>query len=143
MHNDKSRNKKFVLDFIKKHTLAVLATASLDGKPEAAVVEFSENENLEIIFDTFSSFRKYGNLKKNPHVAVVIGSGNIAVQYEGIAVELNGTELTECKKIHIKKLPDSEEFTRMDGIKFFKIIPKWIRYTDVSASPWKEFEVIF
>ena len=137
------QNEETIMNFIKKHNLAVLATSSRDGKPEAATIEFSETQDLELIFDTFSSYRKYKNLKDNPNVAVVIASGQTSVQYEGIAHELNGKELEKYQKIHVKKLPDSEKFIKMEGIKVFKIIPKWIRYTDVSASPWKQFEIKF
>lgn len=141
MENDEK--KKSILDFIKKHRLAVLATTSPENKPEAAVIEFSEKDNFELIFDTFSTFRKYKNIQLNSDVAVVIGRDDITVQYEGEVVELKGDELKEYQKIHITKLPDSSKFVEMEDIKFFKIIPKWIRYTDVSVSPWKEFEITF
>ncbi len=54
--------KNKVLDFIKNQNLAVLAT-SVGDKPEAAVVDFSETDDLEIIFTTLISYRKYENLK--------------------------------------------------------------------------------
>ena len=109
---------------MKKHTLAVLATTTEDGKPEAAVIEFSEKDNFELIFDTFSSFRKYKNLKSNKNVAVVIGwDENITIQYEGTAIELHDKELQEYVEIHVNKLPDAKKFIKMKGIKFFKIIP--------------------
>ncbi len=86
--------KQFVLDFIKKHTICVLSTVTPDNQPEAAVIEFAETKNFELIFDTFNTYRKYQNLKKNPSVAVVIGwDENITVQYEGWAEELSGAEL--------------------------------------------------
>lgn len=136
--------KKLILDFIKRHNLAVLATTTPENKPEAAIVEFSEKDNLELIFDTFFTFRKYKNLQSNTNVAVVIGRDeDKTVQYEGEAIELKDNELKECQKIHVTKLPDAAKFVEMKDIKFFKIIPKWARYTDVSKHPWKEFEVTF
>ena len=136
--------KKTILEFIKKHTLAVLATISPESKPEAAAIEFSEKDNFELIFDTFPTFRKYKNLQTNPNVAVVIGwDKDITVQYEGEAVELKGDELMEYKKIHATKLPDSAKFIEMEDLRLFKIIPKWIRYSDISVSPWKTFDVKF
>jgi len=141
--NDKEK-KGMILNFIKKHTLAVLATTAPNGKPEASVIEFSERDNFELIFDTFSTFRKYKNLKRNASVAVVIGwDDNITVQYEGVVEELSGKELQECVKVHIAKCPDTKKFVNQKNIKFFKIIPKWIRYSDLNVDPWKVFEVNF
>lgn len=41
--------KKIILDFIKKHSLAVISTVDPEGNPESAVLEFSETDNLELI----------------------------------------------------------------------------------------------
>lgn len=57
--------KKFILEFIKRHTLAVIATVNRENKVEAAVIEFGETENLELIFDTLSNSRKHRNIKRN------------------------------------------------------------------------------
>jgi len=51
--------KQFILNFIKKHKIGVLSTVSQKNKPEAAVVEFGETNSLELIFDTFVTYRKY------------------------------------------------------------------------------------
>ncbi len=135
--------KKRVLDFIKRQHVAVLAT--VDGVrrvPECAVVEFSETDNLEIIFDTFSSYRKYGNLQTNQRVALVIGcEDDVTVQYEGVAREVTGDELKRCQKIHTAKLPGAKKFTTMEDIRFFRITPVWIRYVNVSLDPWEVFEL--
>lgn len=135
---------RLITNFIGKHRLAMLATVSPDNEPEAAVIEFSQRKNLELIFDTFTTFRKYKNLKSNSRVAVVIGwDDEITVQYEGIAIEVVGDELIECKQIHVSKLPESIKFTEMPKIRFFKVIPKWIRYSDLRAEPWESIEFTF
>ena len=51
--------KEKVLNFIKGERLAVLSTVTPDNKSESAVLEFGETDNLEIIFDTFHTYRKY------------------------------------------------------------------------------------
>ncbi len=137
-----SDNEKIILDFIKKHTLAVISTVNHLGNPESAVLEFSETDKLEIIFDTFSTYRKYKNLKDNPRVSLVIGwDDDISVQYEGIATELRGEELKKFQNIHITKLPKAKKFVEIDVIRYFKVIPKWIRYSDLSVNPWNVFDV--
>ena len=56
-------DKDFVLDFIKKHKLAVIATVDKNNKPEDAVMGFGETENLELVFGTYTSTRKFENIK--------------------------------------------------------------------------------
>lgn len=136
--------KKVILDFIKKHTIAVIATVSQDGKPEAAVVEFGETDNCELIFDAFESSRKVQNMKRNNSVAFVIGwDEDITVQYEGQAFALEGDELQKYKNVYIRKNPDVQKWERLKEIKFYKVVPKWIRYSDLTKDPWEVFEVTF
>lgn len=78
--------KEFLYDFISKHRLTVLATISENNMPEAALVGFAITPDLEIIFDTVKTSRKYKNLLKNPAISFVVGwDGEQTVQYEGIA----------------------------------------------------------
>ncbi|MBI2405237.1 pyridoxamine 5'-phosphate oxidase family protein [Candidatus Gottesmanbacteria bacterium] len=134
--------KRILRDLINQSKLAVLSTATSENTSESAVVEISASDNLELIFDTLPSFRKYKNLKNNRNVSVVIGWEPATIQYEGIAVELEDKELEEYKQIHFQKFPEAVKFEEL-GIRFFKIIPKWIRYTDVSKQPWEVFEIEF
>jgi len=138
------KNKDLILELIRKEKLAVVSTINKDGKPQSAVVEFSETDKLEIIFDTFCTSRKYKNLLNKKDVSIVIGwDDDITVQCDGVAKELSGKELEEAKKIHVKKLPGSAKFTTMSDIRFFKIVPKWIRYSDLSVNPWEVSEIKF
>jgi len=144
MNSDPSQKKKIILDFIKKLDLMVISTATLDGVPEAAVVEFGETSSLEIIFDTLKSSRKYKNLKQNNKVAIVIGwNENITVQYEGEAHELFGDELEEVKKLYFAKNARAKRWGNVPDLTYFKVNPKWIRYSDLNTDPWKVFEVTF
>lgn len=124
--------KEFIYNFIKQHRLAVVSTLSIDNKPEAAVVGFAVSENLEIVFDTVKTSRKYPNLLQNPAVAVVIGWDNeTTVQYEGVATELTGPETGHYKEIYFEVYPDGRErAATWPHIVHFKIAPKWIRYSN-------------
>lgn len=135
-------DEKVILNFLRKHNLAVISSVNPLGNPESAVLEFSQTDDLEIIFDTFSTYRKYKNILNHPRVSFSIGwDDDITVQYEGIAVELLGAELKEYQDIHITKLPKAKKFVGMDVIRYFKVIPKWIRYSDLSVNPWNVFEI--
>jgi general stress protein 26 len=139
-----NENKTKILNFIKAQKICVLSTLSPDGKPESAVIEFGETDNLEIIFDTVETYRKYKNLSNNSNVAVVIGwDKDITVQYEGKAIELVGDDAKEYKELFWKKNPKAQKWENYPGIKFFKIIPKWIKYSDLSKNPWEVFEISF
>jgi hypothetical protein len=62
--------KKKILDFLGENKLTVISTVdSQNNKPEAAVVAFAEKENLELIFGTSNTSRKYKNIQieKTPH----------------------------------------------------------------------------
>jgi general stress protein 26 len=83
-----------LLEFIRGHSLAVLATVAPSGAPEAAVVGFVVTDDLELFFDTLESTRKIANLRRDPRMAFVIGwDDERTVQYEGLADEPRGAEL--------------------------------------------------
>ncbi len=124
-----------VLRFMKSERLAVLATVGDDRRPEAALMGFAVTPELEIIFDTVKTSRKYPNLKKNPRVAWVIGcSTEITVQYEGMADELEGEELVKYKKTYFATFPDGRARENWPGIAYFVVRPKWLRFCDYDPS---------
>jgi hypothetical protein len=67
--------------------LGVVSTVTADGKPEAAYVYFTTDDDLNVYFATRASSRKYKNLVLNPNVAFVIASEvpPKTIQIEGIA----------------------------------------------------------
>ncbi len=120
-----------VFKFLDGERLGVLATVADDGTPQAALMGVAATPELELIFDTVKSSRKYPNLKKNPRVAFVIGcSSEVTVQYEGIAEELAGESLAKYKKIYFAKFTDGPEREAWPGITYFVVRPKWVRYCD-------------
>ncbi|MBI3620125.1 pyridoxamine 5'-phosphate oxidase family protein [Candidatus Roizmanbacteria bacterium] len=141
---DKATQKSQVLSFIRRHQVAIVSTVSPENKPEAATMGISEKDNLELIFQTPNTTRKYRNLKNNPNVAVTFGwdlNEFITVQYEGIVYELQEDEINEYRQIHITKNPISKPYAYLPTHKYFKIIPKWIRYWDIKKN--KIFELTF
>lgn len=140
----KSNRKQFILAFIKKHKLAVISTVNKNNNPESAVIEFGQTDSLELIFDTFSSYRKYKNIQHKPRVSFVIGwDEDITVQYEGTAVELKGEKSKTYKKIFLKKHPDAKKWENFKQTRYFKVTPTWIRYSDLRKYPWDVVEVRF
>ena len=124
-------NVREVYEFMNGERLGVLSTARKDGRPEAALMGFAVTPEMEIIFDTVRSSRKYPILKENPRVAWVVGcTTEITVQYEGEASELEGEELAKYKKVYFAKWPDGPARQSWPGITYFVVRPKWVRYCD-------------
>ncbi len=136
--------KEFVYSFIRQYNLAVISTLSKENKPEAALVGFAISEDLEIVFDTVKTSRKYKNLLLNPSVAVVIGWDNeTTVQYEGIATELSGDNAAYYKEIYFEVYKDGRERAETwPHIVHFKITPDWIRYSNFN-DPVVVEEILF
>jgi general stress protein 26 len=117
--------------FIGRHRLGVLATVSDTGAPEAAVVGVAVTDDLELVFDTLGSTRKAHNLRRDPHIAVVIGwDHEQTVQYEGLADEPAGAELERLRRRYFEQFPDGPSRLAWPGITYFRVRPTWIRYSD-------------
>ncbi len=135
--------KRKILEVMDAHKLAVVSTVAFD-KPEAALIGFKHTEDLELIFGTFTSFRKYNNIKNNPHVAFVIGwQDSVTVQYEGLAEELRGAELEDYKEKYLDKFPSARKYLTNSEERFFKVTPAWIRYTSLAVQPEEVIEIKF
>jgi Pyridoxamine 5'-phosphate oxidase len=55
-----------------EHRYSVVSSISPTGTPQSALVGIAVTEQLEIIFDTLRSTRKYRNLKARPACSVVL-----------------------------------------------------------------------
>ncbi|MDF2433412.1 MAG: hypothetical protein JWP44_3043 [Mucilaginibacter sp.] len=127
--------KEFLCNFIRQNDIAVLSTSSKENKPQAALIGIAVSNDLEIVFDTVKTSRKYFNLLQNPLVAMVIGWDNeTTVQYEGIATELSGKDEDRFKEIYFETYPDGRERSvSWPDIVHFKITPTWIRYSNFNV----------
>ncbi len=125
--------KDLVYNYIRQHQLAVISTIGSDGKPEAALVGIAVSGNLDIIFDTLKTSRKYHNILANHHVAIVVGWDNeTTVQYEGIAEILGNDDASDnYRQTYYAAWPDGRERAETwPGLVHIKVNPKWIRYSN-------------
>ncbi len=117
--------------FARGQNLAVIATVSKSGMPEAALVEVAVTPELEIIFDTINITRKYENLGRNGRVAMVIGWDHQAtLQYEGIADEPEGVERDRIKDIFFAACPRGAAREGWPGLTYIRVRPAWIRFSN-------------
>lgn len=132
-----------LLEFIRRHRFCVVSSVAENGAPQSAVVGFAVSPELEIIFDTVKSSRKYRNLISNPHASVVLWTGEATVQLEGIATELDGADAQRYREIYFETWPDGRDRMSWAGITHFVIRPKWIRFTDFDQRPPRVEELTF
>lgn len=132
--------KQELYAFLASRDLAVLATINAAYTPEAALVGYAVTPDLEIVFDTVKSSRKYLNLVANPRVALVIGwEDEVTMQYEGEAEPARHDD----REIYFQKFPDGRDRLKWPGIAHFKIRPLWIRYCDYKKTSDRIFEMTF
>jgi len=127
--------------------LGVLGTIGPGGMPQSALVGIATTPQLEIVFDTVRSSRKYENLIARPACSFVVGwTGEQTVQYEGVAEELRPPELERYQEIYFQAWPVGPARMSWPGIVYFVVRPAWIRYSDFDQNPpliqeWRNFDL--
>ncbi len=86
-------------EFLRKHTVGVLATVCPDGEPHAAAVYYLVDGNNDVFFITRTGTRKAKNLAHNPHAVLLVYEA--AVQ---TSVEVSG---------HVAVVADAAEVDRL------------------------------
>src|ERR1019366_2316505 len=103
---------------------------------QSSLVGVAVSPELEIIFDTVKSSRKYRNLLMRPEASFAIGwAGECTVQCEGEAYQPEGSELARYQEVYFARWPDGPARLSWPGITYFVIRPRWIRYSDFDQRP--------
>ncbi|WP_406863216.1 pyridoxamine 5'-phosphate oxidase family protein [Streptomyces sp. HUAS MG47] len=124
-----------LLEFLRSHKLAVEASVTTDGTPQAAVVGYAVTDDLELVFDTLESTRKFHNLSTDPRIALVVGWGDVTVQIEGLADFPLGPELDRLQGVYFAAYPDGRERLAWPGLTYARVRPRWVRYSDYGQEP--------
>jgi hypothetical protein len=136
--------KAGLCDFMAGHKLGVLGYLSPQGAPRSALVGVAVTPELEIVFDTVSSSRKYAGLLANPAASFAIGwAGEVTVQFEGLAFQPGGAELARYQQIYFATWPECRDHLSWPGIAYFVVRPQWIRYSDFDQRPLLIEECVF
>ena len=123
-------------NFMTAQKLGVLGYQAPDGAPRSALVGIGVTADLEIVFDTVSSSRKYASLRANPAASFVIGwAGEVTVQLEGRAFQPFGEELQRYQQVYFAAYPDGPERLSWPGIAYFVVRPNWVRFSDYDQRP--------
>jgi hypothetical protein len=122
--------------FLTQWKLGVLGTINAANRPEAALVGIAVTPQLEIVFDTLKTTRKYRNLSARSACSFVIGCvDERTAQYEGEAEELRSPDLERYQETYFRAWPDGPGRMSWPGITYFVVRPVWIRYSDFGQTP--------
>jgi pyridoxine/pyridoxamine 5'-phosphate oxidase len=128
-----------LLAFMRTHRVAVQASVTPAAAPQAAVVGIAITDRFEVVFDTLGSSRKAHNLRANPSIALVMGGlmpgDERTVQYEGEADEPGGAERDRLAEEYYAVYPDGRDRLSWPGLTYFRVRPRWIRYSDFGQAP--------
>lgn len=122
--------------FLSQHRYGVLSSIGVEGPPQSALVGIAVTPELEIVFDTVTSSRKYPNLRARPACSFVVGwQGEQTVQFEGVASVPAEPELTRYREAYFRVWPDGPARLAWPGLVHFVVRPVWVRYSDFDQSP--------
>jgi hypothetical protein len=131
-----------LIAFLRRHRLCVQASVSPSGAPQAAVVGYAVSDELEIVFDTIGTTRKAENLRRDGRVSLVVGwDDEQTAQIDGLADEPTGADLDRLKQVYFAAWPDGVERQAWEGITYFRVRPKWVRYSDFRPASQQVVEV--
>ena len=121
---------------MSKYRYGVVSSTSSTGTPQSALVGIAITTDLEIIFDTVASSRKYPNLVERPRCSLVVGWGaEQTVQFEGIASLQAGADLKRYQDAYFAVWPECRTHISWPGIVYFVVRPVWIRFSDYDQRP--------
>lgn len=136
-------SKTEAFDFLRRQNLGVISTISEQGRPEAALINYGVTKDLELIFETLQTSRKYRNIFGNPAVAMVIGFGKecLTCQYEGIACWPSEAALPELLDVYFAARPEGLLHRGWPGLAYIQVRPTWIRLSNYDLLDWKVREI--
>lgn len=136
--------KSELLSYMRSHKLAVIGTAGSNG-PQGALVGIAVTDDFEIVFDTVSDSRKHRNLLRNGRIAVTFsGPAEQTAQYEGEAHSVSIADQTDARyrEAYYAVWPDGRDRLSWPKIAYWRITPRWVRFSDFDRGPLIE-EFVF
>jgi hypothetical protein len=129
-------DKGDLLKFMAGFRHGVVSSVAADGTSQSALVGIAVTPDLEVVFDTLRSTRKYRNLKVRPQCSFVIGwGGEQTVQFEGVAVEPEGDERVRVQQAYFAVWTDGPSRLSWPGLTHFCVKPRWLRFSDFDQRP--------
>jgi len=129
-------DKAALYSVMTRSRYGVVSSIANGGTPQSALVGVAITPDLEIVFDTLKTTRKYANLIAHPSCSFVLWwSGEQTVHLEGIAIEPQGAALDRYREAYFGAWPDGPARLSWPGLVHLVVQPRWIRYSDFDQSP--------
>jgi hypothetical protein len=129
-------DKAALYHFLSQHRYGVVSSISEDGVPQSALVGIAVTKELEVVFDTLRTTRKYRNLVARPACSFVIGwAGEQTVQLEGFASEPTGCALRSYQAVYFSVWKEGPARMNWPQLTYIVVKPRWIRYSDFDQRP--------
>jgi hypothetical protein len=129
-------NPSDLYTFIAAHPYAVISTIAANGTPQSALIGIAVTPDLEIIFDTLNTSRKYANLLASSSCSLVIGwDDEKTLQYEGTAFLPSDSALSRYQELYFARWPECRAHKEWPDIAYVIVRPTWVRYSDFSQQP--------
>jgi uncharacterized protein YhbP (UPF0306 family) len=143
--NNGTRTQKRVLNYLRDHNVATIATGN--GTDIWASAVFYANAGFTLYFLSSPHSRHCLNSAKNPLVAVTIQEDYSdwleikGIQIEGVVSEISGPEETIARRLYGEKFPVVGTLAQAPAaivkalaeVSWFKIVPKRLYFIDNSA----------
>jgi len=127
-----------LLAYMRSHKLAVVSSLAKEGAPQSALVGVATTDDLEIVFDTVDKSRKHANMVRDRRVSVAFsGPAEQTLQCEGICapVPVQGNDGAHYRETYYRAWPDGRARLSWEGLVYWRIEPKWARYSDFDRGP--------
>lgn len=119
----KEAERRF-LHLVEKADHCVIATASPQGDPEAAVVAFARGPDLKLYVYTLEDSRKYQNVRHNPRAAMVLYEAPEYAQLDGHLEELQGEAAARAREYMLQRSSgDREDYHQDARCRYFLFHP--------------------
>jgi general stress protein 26 len=144
MSNSSSQElKEKIMAKLNGPTLCALATVAEDGKPWVRYMMVYTDEHMTMWGATFASFRKVGQIRKNPEVHLTTGAKDMETAQSFLQIQAKAEVVTDAatKKAmwsdYLKNIfsgPDDPNYV------IIKITPYRIEYAKMDRTPAEVWE---
>jgi pyridoxine/pyridoxamine 5'-phosphate oxidase len=134
--------KAEIVACLRKAEGGVISTVAKNNRPESAFIYIAVTPELEIIFETLITSRKYVNIGDNPYAAFVADAGDArTIQMEGVVDEPVEIDLESLKRLYYEFCPQNLSHRHWPGLTYLRLRPRWIRFSDY-GHPWQVEEFV-
>ncbi len=131
-----------LIAFVNGHGDGVVSTVGDAGEPQSAYLALVALDDGSLVFDAKSASRKVQNIKRDPRIAITVGSGEgSSLQCEGLADVPSGVTRDECIAAYLDRFPEFEESIASDLITVVRVRLTWARFGEYIGDEFVQSDV--